>query len=190
MDCYRAIILGAGGSARAVVYALLQVGWEVTVAARRLSQVQDLISSFQHKGTLRMPGAGANPPPPDIPNAISLDQNSLARYLTRAASHEQGLLLIVNTTPLGMTPESAASPWPAAIPFPSRAMLYDLVYNPAETLLLQTARSQGIPSVNGLGMLVEQAALSFELWTGFQPPRQAIYAALTDETEPKTSGAR
>jgi shikimate 5-dehydrogenase len=172
-----------------VVYALLQVGWEVTVAARRLSQAQDLISSFQHKGTLPMPGAGANPPPPGIPNAISLDQDSLARYLTRAASYDQGLLLIVNTTPLGMAPESAASPWPAAILFPSRAMVYDLVYNPAETAMLQTARTQGIPAVNGLGMLIEQAASSFELWTGFQPPRQAIYTAIAWQINTNHSGA-
>jgi len=188
--CSRAIVLGAGGSARAVVYALLQAGWEVTVAARRLSQAQDLISNLQQEAAQPPPSEQAYPPPASITEAIGLSQDSLSRYLSQAARHDQDPLLIVNTTPLGMAPETATTPWPSAIPFPSRAMLYDLVYNPAETVLLETARSQGIPSVNGLGMLVEQAALSFELWTGYQPPRGAIYAAIPGQIQTYNSGAR
>jgi len=189
IGCSRGIVLGAGGSARAVVYALLQAGWELTVASRRLSQAQDLISSFQRESTQPAPGAQADSIPASTPQAISLDQGSLSRYLAQTASHDQDALLIVNTTPLGMAPETATTPWPPAIPFPSRAMLYDLVYNPAETILLKTAHSQGIPSVNGLGMLVEQAALSFERWTGYQPSRQAIYTAIAKQIKTNVSGA-
>lgn len=185
----RAIVLGAGGSARAVVYALLQAGWELTVAARRLSQAQDLINSLQSASAQLPPGAVASQHPAGMLQAIVLSQDSLSRYLSQAARHVQGEVLIVNATPLGMAPETATTPWPPAISFPSRAMLYDLVYNPAETILLETARSQGIPSVNGLGMLVEQAALSFERWTGYQPSRQAIYTAIAKQIQTNNSGA-
>lgn len=186
----RAIVLGAGGSARAVVYALLHERREVTVAARRLSQAENLVDSFLREGAQPPSGAEVDRYPASMPHATGLSQDSLTRYLSLVESHDPPPLLIVNTTPVGMAPESAASPWPAGIPFPSSAMLYDLVYNPAETVLLRTARSQGIPSVNGLGMLVEQAALSFERWTGFPAPRQAMYAAIAGRTEMNSSGAR
>jgi len=190
IGCSRGIVLGAGGSARAVVYALLKAGWEVTVVARRVSQAQDMINSLKSENAQLPPGAAASQHPAGMSQAIVFSQDSLSRYLSQATKHDQGRILIVNATPLGMAPEIAATPWPAGIPFPSGAMLYDLVYNPAETVLLRTARSQGIPSVNGLGMLVEQAALSFERWTGYPAPRQAMYAAIADRTEMNNSGAR
>lgn len=97
-------------------------------------------------------------------------------------------MLIVNTTPVGMTPDISSSPWPDGLPIPTAAMLYDLVYNPAETTLMRTARSQGIPAVNGLGMLVEQAALSFARWTGYPPPRQAMFSAVPGYIETNSTG--
>jgi shikimate dehydrogenase len=187
-SCSRAIVLGAGGSARAVVYALLQDDWEVTVAARRLAQADNLIDTIKRQGT-QVPGntdhgirLGGSV------KAINLSQDSLSRYLSQAISQDQQALLIVNTTPLGMLPETDASPWPAGIPFPASAMLYDLVYNPPETALLHLARSQGIPAVNGLGMLVEQAILSFERWTGCRPPRQVMYAAIARQISEDITG--
>jgi shikimate dehydrogenase len=70
-----------------------------------------------------------------------------------------------------------ASPWPEKIPLPDRAYIYDLVYNPAETRLVQSARLAGLHAANGLGMLVHQAALSFERWTGQSAPLQAMAEA-------------
>ena len=69
-----------------------------------------------------------------------------------------------------MSPNTSVSPWPNEIPFPPRASLYDLVYNPQETLLVQRARQASLPATTGLGMLVEQAALAFQLWTGLHVP--------------------
>ncbi len=83
--------------------------------------------------------------------------------------------LLVNTTPLGMTPAVDTCPWPAGIPFPAGAAVYDLVYNPRETRLVRQARAAGLPALTGLGMLIEQAALAFEIWTGCQPPRETLW---------------
>ena len=59
-------------------------------------------------------------------------------------------------------------------------MIYDLVYNPRETKLVRDARSQGLNATTGLGMLIEQAALAFELWTGHNPPRDILYTSLVE----------
>lgn len=85
--------------------------------------------------------------------------------------------LIVNTTPVGMTPDIDSSPWPANVPFP-HAAIYDVVYNPRETKLVKDASSQGRSATTGLGMLVEQAALAFEIWTGHRPPREVMFDAV------------
>ncbi len=148
-----AIVLGAGGSARAVVHALLNDGWNVTLAARRLEQAEQLASQFE-----------------DI-TAIELN------FQTFQLSNFQ---LIVNTTPLGMTPNIDQSPLPENVTLPPDAIVYDLVYNPRETKLVREARSQGLQATTGLGMLIEQAALAFEIWTGHNPPRDILYASVVE----------
>lgn len=150
-----ALILGAGGSARAVAYALIQAGWKVNVAARRLEQAEGLASSLMGlapSGTLL---------------ASRLDE--LGQTIAR-----NSYSLIVNTTPLGMVPNVSASPWPLSLPFPKAAFVYDLVYNPPQTSLVKSAVASGLQACNGLGMLVEQAALAFELWTGRLAPRDVM----------------
>jgi shikimate dehydrogenase len=66
--------------------------------------------------------------------------------------------------------------------------VYDLVYNPKETVLIQQARALGLPACGGLGMLVEQAALSFEIWTGSEASRFQMYAVVGEDlVEPSES---
>ncbi len=84
----------------------------------------------------------------------------------------------MNTTPVGMFPETGGSPWPEGLPLPEDAVVYDLIYNPAETTLLRQAREAGLPARNGMGMLVEQAALSLERWSGRVVPREAMWEAV------------
>ena len=88
--------------------------------------------------------------------------------------------MIVNTTPLGMIPNDDQSPLPENLSFSSNTIIYDLVYNPRETKLVRMARAQGLSATNGLGMLIEQAALSFELWTGQNPTRDVLYALVVE----------
>ncbi|MCL4272050.1 MAG: shikimate dehydrogenase [Anaerolineales bacterium] len=145
-----AIVLGAGGSARAVVYALLHDGWNVTLAARRIEQAQQLAKSF--------PGYNL----------------SLTIFDLRSLDFD----LIVNTTPLGMTPNIETSPLPKNMIFSKHTFIYDLVYNPRDTKLVKDARAQGLSAATGLGMLIEQAALAFEKWTGANVDRTAMRKAV------------
>jgi shikimate dehydrogenase len=157
-----ALVLGAGGAARAVVYALAQSGWQVTVAARRVEQAEEL-SAW---------GAGdANYP---AVRAIRLAPDKIREWI-RSSSHAG---LLINTTPVGMFPHENKSPWPDEIALPEKIFLYDLVYNPQETRLVRQAKASGIPATGGLGMLVEQAAFAFESWTGQPAPRSAMAAAV------------
>jgi len=136
------LVLGAGGAARAVVYTLLKEGWQVLLAARRAEQALGLAQNLSGVG---------------LPvKAIALTAQTLAPNLDE-------LVLIVNATPLGMAPQVERCPWPDELAFPSRAAVYDLVYQPRETVLIRRARAAGLPAESGLGMLLEQAALSFEL---------------------------
>lgn len=147
------LVLGAGGSARAVVYALLNDGWNVTLAARKIDQAQQLASSFPNY-------------PIPITNLQTFEPSTFN--------------LMVNTTPLGMTPNVDQSPLPENLSLPSNAFVYDLVYNPRETKLVRDAQAQGLKAATGLGMLIEQALLSFELWTGHNPSREIIRASVSN----------
>ncbi|MDX1378684.1 MAG: hypothetical protein R3307_07535, partial [Anaerolineales bacterium] len=88
--------------------------------------------------------------------------------------------LIVNTTPLGMHPHTDQSPLPENLSLPQHVAIYDLVYNPRETKLVNDARAKGLKATTGFGMLIEQAALSFELWTGKSPSRKVLWNAVND----------
>jgi shikimate dehydrogenase len=152
-DC---LVLGAGGAARAIVYALLNAGGQISIAARRTEQAQELADSFQ-----------------SLVPAARIQTTSLDQVVATAAGYYRPL--IVNTTPLGMAGEwSDESPWPDGAPFPEKAFVYDLVYNPAETRFLRQASAAGCRTANGLGMLVQQAAEAFEIWTGRRPDRAVM----------------
>ncbi len=145
-----ALILGAGGGARAVVYALLNDGWKIAISARKVSQAGELADTFKNYD-LHIVDSGV------------------------ADMNLSNINLVVNTTPVGMTPNIDQSPWPQGLPLPARSAIYDLVYNPRETKLVMDARAQGLFATTGLGMLIEQAALAFKIWTGHNTPREALY---------------
>jgi shikimate dehydrogenase len=160
-----ALILGAGGAARAAVFALLQVGWRVYVAARRVQAARGLIADL-------------------APHAINSGVEPRAVPLEAAALAElPGCDLLINATPVGMPPLADCTPWPAELHFPASCHIYDMIYNPAQTILVSSARAAGRPASNGLGMLVEQAALSLERWTGLAAPRSIMRAAATDSLD-------
>ncbi|MBI3168481.1 MAG: shikimate dehydrogenase [Chloroflexi bacterium] len=147
----QALVLGAGGSARAVVYALVKDGWNVTITTRRLEQAEKLTNSF---------------PNYQLPITDLTD--------LRPSTFD----LLVNTTPVGMTPSIDQSPLPENLSLSSNTFIYDLVYNPRETKLVRDARTQGLSATGGLGMLIEQAALAFEIWTGHAPPREVLFQSV------------
>ena len=152
------LLLGAGGAARAAAYALSRAGGAVEIFARRRAQAATVVADLQ----ARAPGA------------------SLAAYAwgqLGERTKERRAPLIVNCTPLGMHPDVERSPWPAGLPLPPGAFIYDLVYNPRQTKFMQQAQAAGCRTANGLGMLLYQGALAFELWTGVWPDVAAMAAA-------------
>jgi len=151
----KALVLGAGGSARAVVYALLEDGWNVILAARRIEQAQQLVDLFTNF------------------------QLQIVDF-TLSNIELSNITLIVNTTPIGMSPNTDQSPWTENHPFPQHAAIYDLVYNPCETKLVKDARFRGLSAITGRGMLIEQAALAFELWTEIKVPREIMSSAMEE----------
>ena len=141
----QAVVLGAGGSARAVVDALVQAGAQVIVANRTLEKAQELVARF-----------GAS-------EAIALTEEVLRPALKTAQ-------LLVNTTTIGMHPgELECPPVPADALHPD-LFVSDLIYNPAQTRLLALAKAQGCRTQNGIEMLVQQGALAFTRWTGKPAP--------------------
>jgi shikimate dehydrogenase len=92
--------------------------------------------------------------------------------------------IIVQATSAGMHGASPGAAVAGVVPWPRLApgvLAYDLVYNPAETEFLRAARAHGVRALGGLGMLVGQAALAFELWLGSEPPREAMRLAAVRE---------
>lgn len=164
-----AVILGAGGSARAAAFALASTSWEVQVLARREEQAAGLVESLARAGSIGNRLASG-----------TLDRANLERW-------SDGCRLLVNTTPLGMHPAVDGCPWPEDLPLPAAAAVYDLIYNPIETTLLRRARAAGLRTRNGAGMLVAQAALSFQHWTGSPAPyavmERAFFAPLKVNTQ-------
>ncbi len=158
-----ALLLGAGGSARAVVYALLQRGLaHLSIWARTPARAADLA---RHAQTLS--------------SSLTIHQFT---NLPLTINHSPFTInhspdLIVNTTPLGMWPHVDASPWPADLPIPAGALVYDLVYRPERTLFLQQAEAAGCATQGGLEMLVVQGAAAFKLWAGQKPPLEVMMAA-------------
>jgi shikimate dehydrogenase len=155
----KALVLGAGGAARAVVQALLKDGWQVVLAARRAEQGRLLADQFS-----------------DFKTLLEIIEYNRAAFSGQRSS----ISLIVNATPLGMSPHFDQSPWPDGLQLPENAAVYDLVYNPRETLLVKQARAAGLRATTGLGMLVEQAALAFEIWTGQVPPRSSLFVGVSE----------
>ena len=158
-DC---LVLGAGGSARAVVYALASAGGRVHVFARRQEQALALTRQL----SLHLPATLMD----------HYDWLELADICRRVSPK-----LIINTTPIGMSPNLSTSPWSDEIEIPDKAFVYDLVYNPAETLFMRQAKAAGCRVTNGDGMLIRQGAQAFELWTG-QEPDLVVMATAMDLT--------
>ncbi|MCP4541781.1 MAG: shikimate dehydrogenase [Chloroflexi bacterium] len=143
-----AVIVGAGGAARAVAFGLLWSGiGTVTVLNRTFERAQTLVSDL-----------GNRPYYATRLRALPLTQETLIES-TRTAD------LLVNTTTVGMWPHVDGSVWPGGVPIPSHLTVFDLVYNPLETQLLRQARKSGARAIDGLGMLINQGALAFIEWT-------------------------
>lgn len=146
----RAVVLGAGGAARAVALALADAGAaDVVVVNRTAARGTDAAALAGHVGRVGL-----------IEEAADAD-------------------VVVNATPVGMAGAGAEghSPVPAGL-LHANQLVVDLVYEPRETPLVRAAREAGAVAVGGVGMLVHQAAHAFRLWTGHEPPLGVMSAAV------------
>ena len=155
-DAGPVVVLGAGGGARAVCYALMQEGAkEIRLVNRSLARAQSLADEFG------VPGVSLK--------ALPWEQRHDAL---------EGAATAVNTTSQGMAGQPALDIRLDALP--KTALAADIIYVPLETPFLATARQRGNPTVNGLGMLLHQARPAWKLWFGLEP---AVTAELREMIE-------
>lgn len=146
-------IIGAGGAARAIGYGLASSGGRVTVFNRSRANGERLADALKAE-------------------FLPLSDWLPARYE-----------VLINTTPVGMYPDTDATPVPGKN-LSKGMVVMDTVYNPLKTRLLKEAEAQGCRTISGIGMFVFQAALQFELWTGEKAPldimQRSVLEALKD----------
>jgi shikimate dehydrogenase len=157
-----ALVLGAGGAARAAWAAARERRMTLRVAARHPSAAREALSALGL--------SSAETIPLDAPD-------ELAKALATSS-------ILINATSVGMG-DPLASPLSAELlaHLPPTALVFDMVYAPPETALLRMAQARGLLVVRGLEMLLEQGAAAFELWTGSPAPIAVMRAALYREAE-------
>jgi shikimate dehydrogenase len=146
----RFAVIGAGGAARGIIYGLIQEGALPIIVNRTLSKAQVLGEEF------------------GCP---------FYSFSEKEKIEGDGL---VNTTPLGMSPNTGESPFPRELlgRFP---WVVDIIYNPLQTRLLREAEETGCRTISGLGMFVHQGAEQLKIWTGLEPPRNYMGEVVTAE---------
>jgi shikimate dehydrogenase len=157
----KVLVLGAGGAALAAVLALANAGSHVTIVNRHSQRAWDLHRSMRQ----------------GVRGQFSVDVEELSALGKIAPNTD----LILNCTPLGMSPmHPDESPWPEDVPVPAGIIVYDMVYRPEVTRFMQQARDAGSTAIGGLGMLIQQGAASFQLWTGQEPSIDVMTQAARD----------
>ncbi len=153
----RAVLLGAGGAARAIIWGLIKEGVaSLTIGVRNVYKAQKVAEYFR--------------PYMDI-QVLDWQSPEFSQLLSQAE-------LLVNSTPLGMEPNTLVMPpidWRFVSP---TVFVYDIIYTPAETMFLRTARERGCQTLNGEEMLVGQGAEAFRIWTGQQLPIEPMAEVL------------
>jgi len=154
-------IVGAGGGARAAIYSLLRNFKieKINLINRTKQRADTLKNYFENKMKFNCFDTFELIPPDNV----EIFNNSK---------------LIINATSVGMTPDSDDSITPLKESFNKDQIVFDMVYNPAKTELLKLAKKTGATTLDGLKMLVYQAARSFEIWTGEEMPINKIYKSL------------
>ncbi|HFI0645120.1 TPA: shikimate dehydrogenase [Streptococcus suis] len=159
----RLTILGGGGASTAIIaQAALDGAKEITIFCRQ--------QSLERTQTSVAPIVQATGVPMKV--LVNDDSQLMQKEISQAD-------LLVNGTSVGM--DSISLPIPASLQFPEKLMVADVIYQPFETPLLKLAQSQGKPTINGLGMLLFQAAEAFQSWTGKEMPTNLIWDQLVQK---------
>jgi shikimate dehydrogenase len=144
-----AVVLGAGGAARAIAFGLKEKGADPVILNRTVARAEALASGLQCRfGSV------------ELIEKLSYD-------------------LVINATSVGMAPHTESTPLHKAVL--KDVLVFDTVYNPLKTRLIREAEERGCPTVTGLEMFVNQAALQFELWTGQKAPLDLMRSVAAQE---------
>ncbi|HFR3528104.1 shikimate dehydrogenase [Streptococcus suis] len=163
----RLTILGGGGASTAIIaQATLDGAKEITIFCRQ--------QSLERTQTSLTPIAQATGVPIQV---LALEDSQLLQ------EHITNSDLLVNGTSVGM--DGYSQPVPSTIRFPENLLVADVIYQPFETPLMKHAQSQGNPTINGLGMLLFQAAEAFQAWTGKEMPTDLIWDQLVQKYDIK-----
>lgn len=156
LSCESACVIGAGGAARAIVYALIKMNCSsIDIFNRNEEKAQRLSNYMNNKF--------------QTSKCASFNLNELSE-----SSIRKRYRIIINATPVGMYPNIAALPFNEEILADSSQVFYDLIYNPEQTEFLKFGLSKGAATVNGLDMLIYQAAYAYKIWTGEIPDQNII----------------
>ena len=151
----KAVVLGAGGAARAALYVLARLAREVALFNRTPARAEGLLQALEpYRAGCRW-------------KALPLQREPLEQQLQDAD-------LLVNTTSVGMHPKEGECPLPVGVEIPANCAVVDLIYKPPKTRLLRLAERCGAKAVNGDAMLLYQAVDAFRFWTGAEPNVQVM----------------
>lgn len=153
------VVLGAGGAARAICFALAEQKSGITILNRTVSRAKELADEISTSREAVVTGA-------------ELNRKNLEESLQKAD-------ILVNTTSIGMHPDTGNTPVSPDL-IARELIVYDIVYNPVKTGLIMAAEKAGAITITGLEMLLGQGALSFELWTGQKAPAQLMREKLIE----------
>jgi len=156
----RVLLLGAGGAARAIAFSLVKEGAKLNIANRTTSRAKELTAAIRKS-------IGTNV------GLINLNRKELSETIKNTD-------IIINATTIGMHPNVNHTLLTADL-MHKGLIVNDIVYEPLQTRLLTEAKKAGARTVTGLGMLIHQAALSFEIWTGRRAPIKVMTAAAKRE---------
>jgi shikimate dehydrogenase len=149
----KVVIIGTGGAARAIAFYMAKETEYITLINRSQPSMQKLKENLEKYYA--------------FPIKTSLQNDPCNKGIMAEAD------ILINTTPIGMIPKIEESPILAEY-LHHKLFVFDIVYNPMNTKLLQQARECGCKTLGGLDMLINQGALAFEWWTGKKPNRQLM----------------
>jgi shikimate dehydrogenase len=151
----RILLLGNGGSARAIAFTLLNKGANVTIAGRNKKKILKLINDIKKKH-------------------INIDYILIDEI---NKEYMNNINTIINSTPLGMSPNTNNMPIKSELIL-KKHTVFDIVYSPHTTKLLKTSKGKGCKIIHGIEMLVYQGAKQFKIWTGEQAPVSTMEKAV------------
>ncbi|OHD65347.1 MAG: shikimate dehydrogenase [Spirochaetes bacterium RBG_13_51_14] len=149
------LVIGNGGSARAIAFTLLARGASIIIAGRNVTRIEGLAAELRKTE----------------PSVRAVPLSDIDRKLMETVD------IIINTTPVGMSPDINAVPIDPGF-ISARHTVFDIVYSPHMTKLLSAAEERGSTIVHGIEMLVHQGARQFELWTGTSAPVETMRRAV------------